>query len=109
MNTKISDVENKISDKCGLVTTTILNTKSIEIENKISGGSKYITTTQEVNELRAENFAARLKLADLVNKTDFGNKLTNFNKWITSNKTKHSEAQEKVNSLITKRLLFFLR
>ena len=37
----------------------------------------------------AENFAARLQPPDLVNKTDFDNKLTSFNRRITSNKTKH--------------------
>ena len=36
-----------------------------------------------------ENFAARLKQAILVNKNDFDNKLTSFNKHISSNKTKH--------------------
>ena len=39
----------------------------------------------------AANFEARLKQADLVNKTDFDNKLTSFHKWITSNNTKHLE------------------
>ena len=34
-----------------------------------------------------ENFAARLKQAILVNKSD--NKITSFNKHISSNKTKH--------------------
>ena len=68
-----------------LVNTTVLNTKINKVENKISGKSKYITT-QEFNKLAAENFAARLKEADLVNKTDFDNKLTSFNRRITSNK-----------------------
>ena len=36
----------------------------------------------------AENFEARSKQADLVNKTDFDSKLTSFNKWITAKKTK---------------------
>ena len=35
------------------------------------------------------NFAARLAQADLVTKTDFDNKLSNLNRKITSNKTKH--------------------
>ena len=46
--------------------------------------------------------------ADLVNKTDFDNKLTSFNRRITSNKTKHLEIQKKLNSLITKDHNFFL-
>ena len=48
-----------------------------------------------------ENFAARLKQADLVNKTDIDNKLAGINKRITSNKTKHSKVQKKLNSIIT--------
>ena len=56
-----------------LVTTTYLNTKISEIENKIPDNSKNITT-QEFNKLTAESFAARLNQADLVNKTDFDKK-----------------------------------
>ena len=40
--------------------TTALNTKISEVENKISDNSKYITT-QAFSMLTAENFAARLK------------------------------------------------
>ena len=36
-----------------------------------------------------------------MNKTDFDNKLTKFNRHIESNKTKHLEVQKKLNSLIT--------
>ena len=35
MNTKSSEVENKIPDNSGIVTTTVLNTKIGEVENKI--------------------------------------------------------------------------
>ena len=34
-------------------------------------------------------------------KTDFDNKLTRFNRKITSNKTKYLEVEKKLNSLIT--------
>ena len=64
------------------MTTTVWNTKVTAVENKISNNSKYITT-QEFNKLMTENFAARLKQADLVKKTDFDYKLTSFNKRIT--------------------------
>ena len=101
LNTKISEVENKIPDTSGLVTTIVLNTKTSEVENKTPDNSKYITT-QEFNKLTAENFAGRLKQADLVAKPDFDNKLTSFNKPITLNKTKHLEVQKKLNSLITR-------
>ena len=87
MNTEISEVENKIPHTNSLVTTTVLNTNVSDVENKIPDNSIYITT-QKSNKLNAENFEARLKQDDLVNKTDFDNKLTSFNKRITSNKTK---------------------
>ena len=86
------------------------NTKISKVENKILDHAEYITT-QEFNKSTAEGFAARLKQVDLVSKTDVidvNNKLTSFNKPITSNKTKHLEFQEKLNSLITKYHNFFL-
>ena len=95
LNTNISEVENKIPGTSSLVTTTVLNTKITEVENKIPDNSKYITT-QEFPKLTAEHFAARLKQVDLVNKTDFYNKLTSFNRRITSNKTKLLEVQQKL-------------
>ena len=60
------------------MTSTIFNTKIGEVWIKIPDHAKYITT-QEFNKLTAENFAARLKRADLVNKTDFDNRLISFN------------------------------
>ena len=87
--------------------TTALNTNISEVENEIPNHDKYVSTP-EFNKLTAESFAARLKEADLVSKTFFTNKLTRFNKQITSNKTKHLEVQNKLNSLITKDYSFFL-
>ena len=107
MNTKLSEVENKIPNTSSLETTTVLNTKINEVENKIPDSSKYINT-QEFNKLIADNFAARVKQADLVKEIDFDNKLTSFNKLITLNRTKHLEVQKKLNSLITKDYNFFL-
>ena len=107
LNTKINGFENKIPDTSGLVTTTVLNTKISEVENKILDHAKY-TTTLEFNKLAAEHFAARLKQADLVSKTDFDNKLTRFNRKITSNNTKYLQVQKKLNSLIRKDYNFFL-
>ena len=43
-----------------------------------------------------------------MSKTDFDNKLTSFNKRITSNEIKHLEVQNKLNSLITKDYNFLL-
>ena len=68
------------------MTTNVLNTKVSEVENKIPDHAKYITT-QEFKKLIAENFAARLSKL-----TDFDNKLLIFDKKVTSNKTKYLEA-----------------
>ena len=92
----------------GLVTTTVLNRKIREIEKKIPDHAKYITS-QEFYKLTAEHFSERLKQANLVSKTDFDNKVTSFNRKITSNKTKHLEVQKKLNSLITTDYIFLLR
>ena len=43
-----------------------------------------------------------------MSKTDFDNKLINFNRKITSNKTKYLEVQRKLNSLMTKGYPFVL-
>ena len=54
----------------------------------------------------AENVTARIKLAnlaikadiaDFVAETDFGNKLKNVNKKVTSNKTKHVLVENELN------------
>ena len=59
LNTKISEVEKKITDTSVLVTTSALNTKIGEVENKIPDHAKYITTL-ELNKLTPEDLAARL-------------------------------------------------
>ena len=60
------------------MTTTVLNTKISEVENKIADHTKYITI-QEFK-LMAENFKERLKQADLESKNDFDSILISFNK-----------------------------
>ena len=70
------------------MTTAVLNTKINEIEKKIPNHYKYISTP-EFNKLTGESYAARLKQANLVIKTDFDDRLKSFNKPITSNETKH--------------------
>ena len=44
LNTKISEVENKIQDTSSLVNTTVPNTKISEVKNEIPDHAKYITT-----------------------------------------------------------------
>ena len=107
LNTEIREVENKIPGTSTLVATNVLKTKISEIENEIPNHDKYITTP-EFNKLTAESFTAWLEQADLVNTTDFDNKLTSFNRWITSDKTKLLEDQKKLDSLITKDYNVFL-
>ena len=82
-------------------TTTILNTKISDIENKIPNHDKYVTTP-EFNKLTAENYTAKLKQANLVIKTYIDKKLVSINKKITSNKTKYIESYKKLID-ITKR------
>ena len=72
-NTNINEVEKKIPTISSLVSITVLNTKNGEVDNKIPDHAKYIITP-EFNKLTAENFTARLKLANLVTKTDFDKK-----------------------------------
>ena len=71
---------------------------------------KYITVP-EFTKLSAENFAARLKQANsasksdignLVNKTDFDNKLISFNKRSNSKKIKHVLVENELNELSKK-------
>ena len=84
LNAKINEVKNKVTNATNLATTTTLTT----IEYEIPYHSKYITTP-EFNKLAAENFAAGLAQANLarknyianfVKKTDFDDKLKNFDK-----------------------------
>ena len=60
-HTKISEVENKITNTSSLVTTTVLNIKISEVENKIPDHAKYVTVP-EFNKLTAENYTARLPI-----------------------------------------------
>ena len=90
LNTKVSEVENKIPNTSNLVPTTVLNTKISEVENKISNNSKYITT-QEFNKVMVENF---------------DNKLTSFNRQITSKKNKAFRSSKETKQSNNKRLFF---
>ena len=66
----------KNTQRSGLVATTALNTKISKVENKIIDHVKFISTQKKLT-LMPENFATRLKQANLVRKTDFDNKLIN--------------------------------
>ena len=67
-------------------------------------------TTKEFNNLTKGNFAERLKqtklatkgdIVDFVKETYFDWELMNINSKVTSNKTKHVEAEKKLSNYIT--------
>ena len=99
-NAALTAVENKIPYISSLVKKADYNTKISEIEKKLADHNHdtYITTP-EFNKLTAENFAVRLKQANLVAKTDFDDKLKSINQKINSNKTKHLHVENEFQKL----------
>ena len=93
-------VESKIPNVSNLVTKTDYNTKISEIEKKITDHNhdKYITTP-EFNTLAASVFNARLAQTKLVTKTDFDTKLKDISHRISSNKTKHFLVENELKKL----------
>ena len=87
---------------------TDYDTKISEIENKVSDHNhdKYITTP-EFNILAARVFNARLAQSNLVTKTAFDIKLQCISKRITSNKTKHFLVENELKKLKTFDLSYF--
>ena len=101
-------VKNKIPDVSILVRKTDYSTKISETDKKLTDHihDKYITNP-EFNKLTAENFAARLKQANLVTNTDFYDKLKSLNQKINSNKTKHLLVENESKKLQTFDSLYF--
>ena len=89
-NSALTAVENKIPNVSNLVKKTDYSTKIGEIQGKINNHNheKYITIP-EFNNLTAKVFDARLKLANLVTKTNSDIELKKISDRITSNKSKH--------------------
>ena len=83
-------VENKIPDVSSLVKKTDYDTKISDIEKKITDHDhgKYITTP-EFNTMAVNVFNARLAQANVITKTGFDDKLSGINKKIASSKIKH--------------------
>ena len=88
--TALTTVENKIPDVSNLANKTDCDTKVTEIEKKLTDHNhgNYLKTP-EFNQLAADVFNASLAQANLVIKRDFDSKLSNLNRKITTNKTKH--------------------
>ena len=109
----LTAVENKIPNVSNLVKKTGYSMKSNAIKKKITDHDhsyEYITTP-EFNNLTAENFAARLKqanltsksdISNLVDKTNFDDKLLSFNTRINTNETKHVLVEFESNELLKK-------
>ena len=78
------------------------DTKVIEIENKLNNHNqdKYITTP-EFNKLAGDVINVRTAQENQVKKTDFDDKLSNLNRKITANKSKHLLVENEQNKLKT--------
>ena len=128
LNTKLNEVKGETTNKINLATTSALTavenkipsvstlvkkndnkTNNNEIKKEITehNHDKYITTP-EFNKIMADIFAVRLKranlgsksgIANLVNKTDFDEKLKNLNKKVTTNKTKNVRVENELKKL----------
>ena len=98
----LTAVANKINEASNLVKKTDYNTKISEIETKRTDHNhdKYITNA-EFNEVTTENFAGRLKQANLETKTNFDDKLRSLNQKIDSNKTEHLVIKNELKNLKT--------
>ena len=91
--TALTAIENKIPNVSNLV-------KKKQTKNKLNNHDKYIDTS-EFNKLASDVFNARIAQANLVTKTDFDAKLSNLNRKITQNKSKHLLVENELNKLKT--------
>ena len=96
----LTTVANKMPGVSNLVKKTDYNTKVTEIENKLNNHNhgKYIDT-QEFNKLTADVFNARIAQANLITETDFDAQLSNLNREISANKSKHLLIENELNQL----------
>ena len=96
----VTTVENKIPDVSSFVKKTDYNTKVTEIEKRLTDHNhhKYIDNIEFIK-LTAGVFNARIAQANLIFKTDFDAKLSNLNRKIATNKTKHLLLENELNKL----------
>ena len=89
-NSELTAIENKIPHVSNFFKKAHYNTIISEIEGKINNHThdKY-NPTPKFNNLTAKVFDARLKLANLVTKTNFDIELKKNSDRVTSNKSKH--------------------
>ena len=96
--TALTTAENEILSVSNLVKKTDYNTKVTEINNH--NHDKYIDT-HEFNKLTADVFNARIAQTNLITKTKFDSRLSNLNRKITANKSKHLLVESELNKLKT--------
>ena len=100
-NSALTVVENKIPDVSSLVKETDYNTKISDIEKKITDHDhdKYITTLK-FNSMAASTFNARLAAqTDLIRKPEFDAKLKNISDRVFLNKYKHFLVENELKKL----------
>ena len=95
-NTKITELENKISNTSNLVKKTDYNTKITELENKIPDISNLATKTALT---AVENKIP--STSNLVKKTDFNTKITKIEKKLTDHKHDKYITTSEFNKLAT--------
>ena len=123
----MTDIEGKIPSISGLATKTSLTAVENKIRNIKSSVKKQIITQTflklkrnlliiilinilrhpEFNNLAADVFNARLAQANLITKTDFDAKLSNLDRKVTSNKTKHLLIENELKKLKTFDSIYF--
>ena len=100
-NSELTAVENTIHDVSSLVKKTDYNTKISDIQKKITDHDheKYITTP-EFNTMTASTFNARLTAqADLIRKPEFDGKLKSISDRVTLNKSKYFFVENELKKL----------
>ena len=93
-NTKITEIEGKISDVSSLVTKFALTV----VENKIPDVSSLVKTTH-FNTKVTETEGKIPDVSSLVKKTDFDTKFKNISHRVTKNKTKHFLVENELKKL----------
>ena len=96
----LTTIENTIPSVSNLVKKQTITQKLLKLKiNSLTIIMINILKTSEFNKLVADVFNARLAQANLITKTDFDAKLSNLNRKITQNKSKHLLVENELNKL----------
>ena len=106
--TALAAVESKIPNVSTLIKKTNSNTKISALENKLTDhNDDKCITVPEFNDLAADVFNARLSQTNLIPQTDFDAKLSSLNRKITAKKSKQLLVENEINKLKKLSLDFF--